>query len=87
MIGQLVYFVEIVSNGQEAVERVMEAQASDTPFDLVLMDIQMPKLNGIEATRQMRREGFKAPIVALTAGGNGIRTRRLHDGWLHIFPC
>ena len=68
MIGQLVDFVEIVSNGQEAVERVMEAQASDTPFDLVLMDIQMPKLNGIEATRQMRREGFKAPIVALTAG-------------------
>jgi PAS domain S-box-containing protein len=68
MIGAIVQDLTIVSNGKQAVEQVMEAERSDRPYDLVLMDIQMPEVDGIEATRQLRREGFTKPIIALTAG-------------------
>ena len=56
--------VTIVNNGEEAVQAVR-----DTPFDAVLMDIQMPRLNGYEATRLIRElpQGASMPIVAMTA--------------------
>lgn len=53
---------DIANNGQEAVEKALASQ-----YDLVLMDIQMPIMNGIEATQTLRAKGYKAPIVALTA--------------------
>ena len=57
--------VKIASDGQEAVDLVK--QSDDDKFDLVFMDIQMPILNGHEAVRELRKLGFKMPIVALTA--------------------
>ncbi|MEO0649566.1 MAG: ATP-binding protein [Planctomycetota bacterium] len=59
--------VEAVGDGHSAVDAVRRAAAGPEPFDLVLMDVQMPELDGYEATAALRRAGFELPIVALTA--------------------
>jgi len=72
--------VTVAANGLEAVEA-----AAQQPFDLVLMDIQMPEMNGLEATEAIRRQegerGGRVPIVALTAHAlKGDRERCLEAG-------
>jgi osomolarity two-component system sensor histidine kinase NIK1 len=57
--------VTIAANGKEAIEQIACRQ-----FDLVLMDVQMPEMDGLEATQTIRRQetgGRRLPIVALTA--------------------
>jgi CheY-like chemotaxis protein len=63
----------IACDGEQAIERIAAAEAAGTPFDLMLMDMQMPKLDGPEATRRLRAAGHGAdrlPIVALTANAH-----------------
>jgi len=63
MLAKACYKVDIVENGRDAVEKVKQI-----PYDLVLMDIQMPEMDGIQAAQLIRQEGFSdLPIIALTA--------------------
>ncbi|MCL4209966.1 MAG: PAS domain S-box protein [Phycisphaeraceae bacterium] len=63
--------VTIANNGREAVEAVTRCWGADRltapPFDLILMDMQMPELDGYGAARELRRRGYPGRIVALTA--------------------
>lgn len=63
--------VTLAENGQAAIEQVCRRQLlSEPPFDLILMDIQMPVLDGHRATRILRDRGCRIPIVALTANAD-----------------
>ncbi len=69
--------IDFVVNGQEAV-----VKASEKKFDVVLMDLQMPILDGGSATRKLRDEGFSQPIFALTAHAlREERERALQNGF------
>ena len=54
--------VVIAANGKEAIEKALQES-----WDLILMDIQMPVMNGFEAVRKLRQDGITTPVVALTA--------------------
>ncbi len=59
------YQVEIADNGREAVDKF---SSSPDSFDIIFMDIQMPGMDGVEATKEIRRHGYASiPIIALTA--------------------
>jgi CheY-like chemotaxis protein len=69
MLLSLRYIADFVTNGQEALNN-MKKTTRETVYDVILMDLQMPRMDGIEATKNIRNEvsdGLQPAIMALTA--------------------
>jgi two-component system CheB/CheR fusion protein len=64
----------VCENGQQAIERLNIGNPIEQKFDVVVMDMQMPVLDGINAVRKLRASGYDRPIIALTA--NAMSTDR-----------
>jgi CheY-like chemotaxis protein/HPt (histidine-containing phosphotransfer) domain-containing protein len=80
MLRKKGYSIEVANNGQEALEMLEQAERA---YDLILMDVQMPVLDGLEATRAIRRDSrwVQLPIVAMTAHAmTGDKERCLKAG-------
>lgn len=67
ILGKAGHDVHLAEHGQDAINQVRAANEAGEPFDLVLMDMSMPIMDGYTATQQLRDEGCTIPIVALTA--------------------
>ncbi|WP_245577208.1 PAS domain-containing hybrid sensor histidine kinase/response regulator [Maridesulfovibrio zosterae] len=71
------FHVQAAENGLEALELL----ENEGPFDVILMDVQMPEMDGLEATRKIRESGNDIPIIALTAYAmEGDREKFLDSG-------
>ncbi len=79
ILGKAGYRTDVAGNGIEALQAL-----NSRPYDLVLMDIQMPEMDGIEATREIRKmrgEVARIPVIAMTANAmNGDRERCIQAG-------
>jgi len=76
LLTRMGYQVQIAEDGYQALEEIRGRS-----WDAVLMDVQMPRLGGIEATKILREEGYTVPIIALTAAAmKGDRERCLEAG-------
>jgi DNA-binding response OmpR family regulator len=61
------YQVEFASDGREGLDK-----AKEFTYDLIITDILMPELDGTEVIIQMRESGDKTPVLAISAGGDGV---------------
>lgn len=59
--------VVVAEDGREGLDLVQEAELANRPFDVVIMDVQMPVMDGHTATRELRARGYTRPILAVTA--------------------
>lgn len=70
------YQVTVAYSGESALEELR-----DQNFDLILLDIMLPRMGGLETLRELRRDGFKMPVLALTSKGSvDDRVRGLDAG-------
>jgi signal transduction histidine kinase/CheY-like chemotaxis protein len=79
-LEQLGLDVTIVDTGSQAVERILEED-----FDLVLMDMMMPEMDGPSATELLRQAGCQVPIIALTANAGSEDKRRCIEAGCNDF--
>lgn len=71
--------VQLAETGEQAVELALAAKARNAPYDVILMDMSLPVMDGYEASRVLRKQGYKHPIVAFTAHALGDDRQRCLD--------
>ena len=76
MLSEFGFDVVSAENGQKAVDRVKELMAKGGKFEAIFIDIAMPEVNGIEATKQIRALGYPGAILAFSAS-NAMTTIKL----------
>ncbi|MEN7536299.1 CHASE domain-containing protein [Aurantiacibacter flavus] len=82
MVEKAGHICDLARNGREAVDMVMRAKQNGSPFEMVLMDIQMPLLDGLGATTMIREAGItpeELPIIAVTANAYADDIHRCHE--------
>ncbi|MDC8830701.1 response regulator [Alteromonas gilva] len=85
LVGMSQASVSYAQNGTDALEKVRSAEQKKRPFHLILMDIHMPVMNGIDCLRALRKEGIQTPVVAVTAASRkGLRESLLSDGFDNV---
>jgi PAS domain S-box-containing protein len=73
--------VSTAEDGQQGIDAAVRARASHWPFDLIVMDMQMPNVDGLQAVAALRSAGIEWPIIALTADAmKGDRDKCLNGG-------
>lgn len=77
--------VSIADDGVIALRMAKEAIAAGEPYDLIFMDVQMPNMDGLESTREIRAAGFTNPIVALSAYSNATNIQDCQDAGMNDF--
>lgn len=80
-----IYDVTVARDGQEAYDIVKAAMSEGNNFDLILMDIQMPNVDGLQSTRLIREIGYSAPIVALSALSEENNIKDCMDSGMNMF--
>ncbi|KAK3301430.1 uncharacterized protein B0H64DRAFT_37798 [Chaetomium fimeti] len=80
-----VYDVTIAKDGQEAYDLVKINMENNQHFDVIFMDIQMPNLDGLQSTRLIRKMGYSAPIVALTAFSEESNVKECMESGMNEF--
>ncbi|CAD5270640.1 Signal transduction histidine kinase [Alteromonas sp. 38] len=85
LVSQCHATVAYAENGVKALEAVLQAEEDNDPFHLVLMDIHMPVMNGIEALHAIRRHKSNVPVVAVTAASRkGLKQSLMDDGFDNV---
>ncbi|KIW08923.1 hypothetical protein, variant [Verruconis gallopava] len=77
--------VTVAEDGDLAQSMVIESMSRGDNFDLIFMDVQMPNMDGLEATRLIRQAGYKGPIVALSAYSDEANVKSCHEAGMDDF--